>query len=123
MKAVLITGRTLGQGLGLELGKFSDIYYRHVAVCEMNPDDMAKLGLSNGSLVNVKTRHGRVTLRAMKSSEELPKGVVFIPYGPWVSLLIESETHGTGMPTFKGIEVEVEPSNLSYAPRIEELVA
>lgn len=48
MKAILITGRSLGQGLGLELGKFSETYYRSVTTCEMNPQDMKNLGVGAG---------------------------------------------------------------------------
>ena len=30
-----------------------------------------------------------------------------MPYGPWVNMVIPSETYGTGMPSMKGIEAEV----------------
>lgn len=37
----------------------------------------------------------------------LPEDVVFMPMGPTVNLLVGSETEGTGMPSFKGLKVEV----------------
>ena len=39
---------------------------------------------------------------------ELPAGLLFLPYGDQSSKLMAGDTHGTGMPTSKGIDVEVE---------------
>ncbi len=125
MKAILVTGRTLGQGLGLEIGKFSDIYYRNVATCEMNRDDMERLGVREGGLIRVSSDLDSIVLRVLKSFEEIPPGVIFAPYGPWINRIMRPETHGTGMPSFKGIEVEVEveTSSLSGIPKIDELLS
>jgi formylmethanofuran dehydrogenase subunit D len=38
----------------------------------------------------------------------LPPGVLFIAYGDKSSLLMAGDTHGSGMPTSKGIEVVLE---------------
>jgi len=122
MKAILITGRSLGQGMGLELGKFSDTYSRSATTCEMNPEDMEKLKVKPGELVHISTDHGSVTVRAIKALEEVPPGIVFIPYGPWINLVVRPETHGTGMPSFKGIEVEIEPEKVSGVLRATDLV-
>lgn len=108
MKAVLITGRSLRQGMGLELGKSSETYYRSGTACEMNPEDMEELGLDPGGFVKVTSEQGEVVLRAVEAAEEVPPGMIFIPYGPWVNLLVRSETQGTGMPSYKGIGVDVE---------------
>ncbi|MEM4727142.1 MAG: molybdopterin dinucleotide binding domain-containing protein [Candidatus Bathyarchaeia archaeon] len=125
MKAILVTGRTLGQGLGLEMGKFSDIYYRNVATCEMNRVDMERLGVKEGELIRVSSGLGSAVLRIVKSFEEVPSGIIFVPYGPWINRIMRPETHGTGMPSFKGIEVEVEveASRLSEIPKIDELLS
>lgn len=125
MKAILVTGRTLGQGLGLEMGKFSDIYYRNVATCEMNRVDMERLGMKEGELIRVSSGLGSAVLRVVKSFEEVPSGIIFVPYGPWINRIMRPETHGTGMPSFKGIEVEVEveASRLSEIPKIDELLS
>lgn len=124
MKAILVTGRTLGQGLGLEMGKFSDIYYRNVATCEMNRVDMERLGMKEGELIRVSSGLGSAVLRVVKSFEEVPSGIIFVPYGPWINRIMRPETHGTGMPSFKGIEVEVEveASGLGEIPKIDELL-
>lgn len=125
MKAILITGRTLGQGLGLEMGKFSDVYYRNVATCEMNWEDMERLGVREGSLIRVSSGLDSVVLRVSRSFEELPSGVIFVPYGPWINMIMRPETHGTGMPSFKGVEVEVEveTSSPSGILKIDELLS
>ena len=38
----------------------------------------------------------------------VPRGLLFVPYGPPTCQLMGGETDGTGMPTSKGWEVEVE---------------
>ena len=40
---------------------------------------------------------------------KVPAGMIFVPYGPPTCRLMGGETDGTGMPTSKGWEVEVEP--------------
>jgi formylmethanofuran dehydrogenase subunit D len=42
-------------------------------------------------------------------SGKLPPGLVFMPLGPAANALIGTETDSTGIPLFKGLEVEVEP--------------
>ena len=40
---------------------------------------------------------------------KVPQGMIFVPYGPPTCRLMGQTTDGTGMPTSKGWEVEVEP--------------
>ena len=39
---------------------------------------------------------------------KVPEGMIFVPYGPPTCHLYGGETDGTGMPTTKGWEVDVE---------------
>ena len=39
---------------------------------------------------------------------ELPAGLLFIAYGDYSSRLMGADTHGSGMPTSKGIDVTME---------------
>jgi len=39
--------------------------------------------------------------------DELPPGLLFIAYGDLSSRLMGGDTHGSGMPTSKGIDVEL----------------
>jgi formylmethanofuran dehydrogenase subunit D len=107
LKVTLLTGRSLGQAKGKVTGKFSEEYLRNVAVCELNPEDLKSLEISPGENVRITTNTGSVVVRAAIASQSAQRGIVFMPYGPWVNMVIPSETYGTGMPTSKGIEVEV----------------
>ena len=40
--------------------------------------------------------------------DELPDGMLFIAYGDISSRLMEGDTHGSGMPTSKGMDVQLE---------------
>ncbi len=122
MKVTLLTGRTLRQGQGKEQGKLSEHYLKSVAVCEMDPDDMKRLGIKENENVKIATDCGSVIVRAVKSLRAPHSGAVFVPYGPWVSMIMNSKTHGTGMPSFKGITAEVEPAPKEPVLSLPELL-
>jgi len=107
LSVTLVTGRSLAQAKSREAGRFSEDYVRNVAVCELNPEDLQALGITHGQNVQVATKTGSVILKANIASQALPRGVIFLPYGPWANLLIPLDTFGTGMPSFKGIQAEV----------------
>lgn len=107
MKVTLLTGRSLGQAKGKVTGKLSEEYLRNVAVCELNPEDLKSLGISPSQNVKVTTKTGSVVVRAAIASQSVQRGIAFMPYGPWVNMVIPTETYGTGMPSMKGIEAEV----------------
>jgi len=110
LKVTLLTGRTLRQGQGKEYGKLSERYWKSVAICEIDPDDLKKLGTKDGKTVRITTNHGSVAVRAVKSMRGPHQGRIFVPYGPWASVIVDSKTDGTGMPSFKGIEATIEPA-------------
>ena len=110
LKVTLNTGRTLRQGQGKEYGKLSERYWKSVAICEIDPDDLKKLDVADGRLVKITTESGSVLVRAVKSLCAPHPGRVFVPYGPWANVIIDSKTHGTGMPSFKGIQAVIEPA-------------
>lgn len=110
LKVTLITGRTIEQGAGKERGKSSKEYVESVSVCYIDPEDLKKLGIKEGENVSVSTKFGSVVVRAVKSIRNPHPGIIFIPYGPWANVVVDPETHGIGMPSFKGIPAEVEPS-------------
>ncbi len=110
LTVTLLTGRTLRQGQGKEYGKLSERYWKNVAICEIDPEDMKIMGMKDGKTVRVTTKQGSVTLRAVKSLRGPHPGRIFVPYGPWASVIVDPETHGTGMPSFKGIQAVIEPA-------------
>jgi len=110
LKVSLLTGRTVDQGKGKEYGKLSEEYQQSVAICQIDPDDMKSLGIRENTNVKVITDFGSVVLKAVKSARAPHPKVVFIPYGPWASIVMNPKTHGTGMPSLKGLTAEIEPA-------------
>jgi formylmethanofuran dehydrogenase subunit D len=101
----LITGRTREQADGLHRGKETKAYREATELVEMHADDMADRGIEEDALVEVRTSTGAVEVPARAG--ELPPGLVFMPLGPAANVLIGTETEATGIPPFKGLEVEV----------------
>ena len=107
---LLIAGRSSKQGTSLNVGKRSDEYQEITTTLEMNREDMARLGLQDGDEVRLRTDVGEAVVRCRsREPEDLPSGVVFLPYGPSSSQLMAGETEATGMPISKNLDVEVEP--------------
>lgn len=119
----LLSGRSLSQAKAKVSGKFSEEYKRNVAICELDPEDLKSLGISPHQNIRVITKTGSVVVRAVVSSQVPHKGVAFMPYGPWANMVLSSETHGTGMPTFKGVEAEVTPAPNEDVLDLQHLVA
>jgi formylmethanofuran dehydrogenase subunit D len=119
MRAKLITGRTAKQGASLEIGKTSDEYLESVAVIMMNEDDLRKIGVREGAAVEVSTEFGSTVVRCRKSSVD--PGIAFMPYGPWANMVIGVETHSSGTPDFKSLEVEILPTD-KQVPTVHEIV-
>lgn len=108
-KMILIPGRTSKQGTSLNKGKLKEEYLEVTSTLEMNKDDMDKMGLVDGDEVRLRNEIGETTVRCIgKKPEDLPAGMLFIPYGPPSSQLMASDTAGTGMPLSKHMEVEIE---------------
>ena len=111
LQVSLLTGRTIDQGKGKECGKISNEYLNSVSICEIDPEDMKILEIKENDVIKVTTDFGSVTVRTVKSLRGPHPKAVFIPYGPWASVLANPKTHGTGMPSLKGEKAEIE-----YAP-------
>jgi formylmethanofuran dehydrogenase subunit D len=112
----------MGQGRGKELGKFSKEYFENVALCELSPNDMTALGVIEGGNVKVKTAYGEIVVKTCTSKQNLPEGVAFIPYGPWANQVTDPRTHGSGMPSLKGIDAEILPALDQDVQRLETLI-
>ncbi|MDD1665865.1 MAG: molybdopterin dinucleotide-binding protein, partial [Methanomicrobiales archaeon] len=96
------------QGNAVE-SKLSPEYRDATSVLFMTPFDMMEAGLDEGDAVLVRGTGGQVVL-TVRADEHLPAGHIFLPYGPYANHIIPPETHGTGMPDFKAVSVEVEPA-------------
>lgn len=105
---ILIPGRTSRQGTGLNEGKYSNDYLDEINTVLINPEDMQRLGLQDGDTVRMWTDYAEVQVTCKTDKGECPPGIVFISYGDKSSRLMQGETHGSGMPTSKGMDVQIE---------------
>jgi len=99
-------GRTSKQGVQINVGKDYPEYQAIVNTVTMHPDDLKDLGVAVGGTIRVRTEWGETTFQCQEG--KVPVGMIFVPYGPPTCRLMGGETDGTGMPTSKGWEVEVE---------------
>lgn len=120
IKVTLISGRTSQQGVGLEVGKTSDQYFKSVSYVEVSAEDAEAMGMEDGNPVEVATPNGSVVVSG-RVSKGLEKGMAFFPYGLWANQVFGSETEGTGMPAYKGVEATLELVEADV-PSLAELV-
>ena len=73
----------------------------------MNAEDMKEAGIAANGQVRVRSDNGEAVFLCKEG--KVPRGMIFVPYGPPTCKLMGQTTDGTGMPTSKGWEVEVEP--------------
>lgn len=106
---VLIPGRTSKQGCGISEGKFSEGYQSETRLLQVCSKDMQRLGLNDGDHVRLTSETGQIEVAiAAAKGDELPPGLLFIAYGDLSSRLMGGDTHGSGMPTSKGLDVTLE---------------
>src|SRR5262249_33673959 len=96
------------QGQQINVGKDHAEYQAMVNTLTMHPEDMKSLGIVSGATVHVRSEYGGEAMFQCKEGK-VPEGMIFVPYGPPTCRLVGKDTDGTGMPTSKGWEVEVEP--------------
>ena len=106
MRFLLIPIRTNKQGQQLNVGKDGPEYLAIVNTMTMHPEDMKELGIVTGATIRVRTEIGEAEFQCKEAN--VPRGLLFVPYGPPTCKLMGGETDGTGMPTSKGWDVEVE---------------
>ena len=105
---ILLTGRTINQGVALEGGKNTRENVRAAGICSFDKDDFLKLDCLVGTPVKVITDYGEVLVYSTISEEGPHPGIIFIPMGPWANQIINPGSQSTGTPTFKGIKAKVE---------------
>src|SRR5262245_52522879 len=100
---IMNAGRTTKQGQQINVGKDHAEYQEIVTTISMNSDDMKEAGITPGGMVLVKSETGEAKFRCVEG--KVPRGIIFVPYGPPTCRLMGQSTDGTGMPTSKGWEV------------------
>ncbi len=104
---IMNAGRTTKQGQQINVSKDSPEYLALVTTLIMHADDMKEAGITPGGTVRVRSDNGEGLFQCKEGN--VPRGLLFVPYGPPTCRLMGGGTDGTGMPTSKGWEVEVEP--------------
>lgn len=104
---IMNAGRTTKQGQQINIGKDQPEYEAMVTTLTMNADDMKEEGIAAGATVRVRSDNGEGLFKCQPG--KVPSGMIFVPYGPPTCRLMGNTTDGTGMPTSKGWEVEIEP--------------
>lgn len=108
IQLTLITGRTIDQGVGKEMGKSSQEYFDTASICYLDQTDISKLGIKGKTNVRVTSKFGSVIVKANRFPFGSSPGLVFIPCGLWANAVCGDDTYSMGMPLFKGFIVEVE---------------
>ena len=105
---ILLTGRTINQGVALEGGKTTKENVRAAAICAFDTDDFKKLDTLVGTPVKIITDHGEVIVYSTLSEEGPHPGIIFIPMGPWANQVVNPDSQSCGTPTYKGMKAKVE---------------
>jgi formylmethanofuran dehydrogenase subunit D len=105
---ILLTGRTINQGVALEGGKTTKENVRAAAICAFDKKDFKKLDCLVGTPVKVISDYGEVVVYSTISEEGPHPGIIFIPLGPWANQVVNPDSQSTGTPTYKGIRAKVE---------------
>ncbi len=107
---IMNAGRTTNQGRQINVGKDNAEYEAMVTTVIMHPEDLSELGAAPGGTLLIRSANGEGLFRFKEhggKEGKVPRGMIFVPYGPPTCRLMGQNTDGTGMPTSKGWEVEV----------------
>ena len=106
---ILITCRTISQGVALEGGKVTRENVRAAGICAFDKEDFKKLDCLVGTPVKVTTDFGEVIVYSTISEEGPHPGIISIPMGPWANQVVNPDSQSCGTPTYKGMKASVEP--------------
>lgn len=107
IRLILNPMRTAKQGVQVNVGKESDEYKEIVTTMSVHPTDMESMGAQDGETIVARTEFGEAEFTCVAA--KVPEGLAFVPYGPPTCKLMGGDTDGTGMPTSKGWEADVQP--------------
>lgn len=106
LKGVLVTVRTSKQGVAMVKGKAGPEYQEETSTLRVSAGDLDRLGLEPGQEAKLSSPFGQALVRCQAA--QVPPGLFFLPLGPTANQLIGADTQGTGVPSFKALEVELE---------------
>lgn len=102
----LITGRTIEQGMFIE-HKTSKEYFNAAAACFMSERLIKELKIDR--FVKITTNITSVVLKSERD-DGIPDNMIFIPMGPWANFVLNIDVGSSGMPSFKGVDAIIEPT-------------
>ncbi|MHA1490168.1 MAG: molybdopterin dinucleotide binding domain-containing protein [Promethearchaeota archaeon] len=105
---ILLTGRTINQGVALEGGKTTKENVRAAGICAIDKDDFKKLNSIVGTPVKITSDFGEVVVYSTISEEGPHPGIIFIPMGPWANQVVNPDSQSSGTPTYKGMKAKLE---------------
>ena len=105
---ILITCRTINQGVALEGGKNTKENVRAAGICAFDREDFKKLDCLVGTPVKVITDYGEVVVYSTISEEGPHPGIIFIPMGPWANQVVNPDSQSCGTPSYKGMKANLE---------------
>ncbi len=94
----------------MESGKEKPEYMKACGIIELDLSDIKKLGIWKNTNVRVASEYGSIIVKAIEATQGPHPGIGWIPMGPWANMVIDLNTNSTGMPTFKGTKITVEPA-------------
>src|SRR5262249_100328 len=115
MRFIMNAGRTSKQGQHINVGKDHDEYLAIVNTLILHPEDLKALGVAAGGSVRVRSEYGGEATFLCQAGK-VPRGMIFVPYGPPTWRRMGAEADGTGRPPSKNWGGEVEPIPPDAAP-------
>jgi len=106
----MITQRSVEEGAAMEKGKTNPDYFDACSICEINPEDMKKLGIWRNTNVRVTSECGSVIVKAFEPTQYCPPGLAHIRQGVWANQVVPPRTQSTGTPQYSGFPVTIEPA-------------
>lgn len=120
LTVTIVTFREIFQYEAQKKGRYTDDYRNRSAIIFLDKQDLAGLGIKDGSKVRVENEVGRVVLTAKLSDDEPHPGLAFMTNSPWSNQLVRDDTC-QAVPEFKRILARVSPSD-EPATEIAELL-
>lgn len=102
---ILITGRTIKQGMASVSGKNNENYRNATSYVEISRSVLDKFNIKENDYVILESDSGKIEVKC--KAADLEDDIVFMPYGPTANELIGTDTGGTGMPNSKSKEVKL----------------
>ena len=80
VEVILVSGRTAHQGVGLETGKTSKVYFDNTSFIELSESDAKLLNIEKMAPVEVSTDNGSIVV-SFRISADLPPGLaILLPF-------------------------------------------